>query len=263
MSEITPATPAAIAPAGTIDLSAAIQAAAGLGKDGVEVLERLHAIAKDERASNARAAFYKAIAELHGRIGSIPKNRTASFATKTGTKVSYRYADLHAVASALRKHTGPLGLAWRWGTSGDEGGVTVTCTASHRDGHSESSTWRAPIEGGNPLTSAPQKAKIATTFAQRVTLIQVFGLTDTEDDVDGALPDADGGFDDEGGSPDTIDGATAANIGAMLDESPDPAGERKRFLGWLGVPSVDAIPASRAREAVAAIEAKRRKGWKS
>lgn len=252
--------PTAIVPAGTIDLSAAISAAAGLGKDGVEVLERLHAIAKEERAANARAAYYAAVSELHARIGSIPKNRTAAFATKAGGKVSYRYADLHAVASALRKHTGPLGLAWRWATSGDDSGVAVTCTASHRDGHSESTTWRAPIENGNPMTSAPQKAKIATTFAQRVTLIQVFGLTDTEDDVDGAMPEG-GGGDDEGG--DVIAPDVAANLNAMFDEAPDPAGERSRFLRWIGAESIDAIPSARSREAVAAVEAKRRKGWKS
>ena len=171
-----------------IDWGAAIAAAIELGKDGVEVLERLHAIQKDERAANARAAFYLAVSELHARLGSIPKNRTAKFATKSGGKVSYRYADLHAIATALRKHTGALGLAWKWDTTYSENSETVTCIAVHRDGHYETSTWRAPIDGGNPMTSGPQKAKIATTFAQRVTLIQVFGLTDTDDDVDGQMP---------------------------------------------------------------------------
>lgn len=249
----------ALAPTGGIDLSAAIAAAAQLGPSGVEVLERLHAIAKDDRAANARAAYSAAIADLHARIGSIPKNRTASFATKAGGKVSYRYADLHAIASALRKHTGPLGLSWRWHTAGDDSGVTVTCTASHRDGHSEASTWRAPIESGNPMTSAPQKAKIATTFAQRVTLIQVFGLTDTEDDVDGAMPEGDGGAVVEA----VIAPASAANLSALFDEAPDPAGERKRFLAWIGSDSFEDIPAAEERRAFAAVEAKRRKGWKS
>lgn len=230
-----------------IDLSGAIQSAAALGKDGVEVLERLHAIAKDERAAAARAAFFRATAELHGKLGSIHKNRVAKFNTRGGAAVSYRYADLHAIATALRKHTGPLGLAWRWETKGDERGVIVTCTASHRDGHSESSSWRAPIEGGNPMTSESQKAKIATTFAQRVTLIQVFGLTDTEDDVDGAMPEGRVEEDHSPGSANDEERESAlANLRATMEEV---GGDPTRFLKWLGVERVDDLGATGIRNA--------------
>lgn len=257
---MTTETKALAAPA-TIDLSEAIQAAAALGKEGVESLKELHAMARAERDDAARAAFFRSMADLHARIGSIPKNRTASFATKAGGKVSYRYADLHAIASALRKHTGALGLAWRWETVNDDSGVTVTCTASHRDGHSVASAWRAPIEGGNPMTSAPQKVKIATTFAQRVTLIQVFGLTDTEDDVDGVETVEDGshgGFDGDGAPQDDPDLAhRAANLKADMESI---GGDPTRFLKWLGVERVDDLDGAGIKRATDQIARLRREG---
>ena len=190
-TETTPEVPGEIVPA-SIDLRPAVEAAVALGREGVETLERLEAMQARQDERSARRAFNKAIATLHRRVGSITKNRTANFKTKAGTSVSYRYADLHQIATTLRAHTGPLGLSWRWNTEYGENAETVTCTVAHEAGHSEASTWRAPIEGGNPMTSNAQKAKIATTFAQRVTLIQAFGLTDCDDDVDGMEPDTRG-----------------------------------------------------------------------
>jgi len=224
-----------------IDWGAAITAAVELGKDGVEVLERLHAIQKDERAANARAAFYEAMAELHGRLGSIPKNRTANFKTRSGGAVSYRYADLDQIATALRKHTRELGLAWKWDTDSEDGRMSVTCIVVHRDGHYESSTWRASIEQGNPMTSAPQKEKIATTFAQRVTLIQAFGLTDTEDDVDGEMPGDPTHVAPGRSEPtETISEAQEMTLVALLDELGGDT--RERFLAAYGIEHVGALP---------------------
>lgn len=236
--------------AGALDLAPAILKATELGREGVEVLERLHAIQKEERAASARAAFNAAISELHGLVGSITKNRTASFKTRQGASVEYRYADLHQVATCLRRHTKDLGLSWRWSTEYIDSSEVVTCTVSHRDGHSESSTWRAPIESGNPMTSAPQKAKIATTFAQRVTLIQAFGLTDTEDDVDGAMPNGGGG-----GSTAVTDDQ-AREIEALIDAAGMDEKATQRFLKWAGVPSVSEVPAARFGECIGLLKRK-------
>jgi hypothetical protein len=111
------------------------------------------------------------------------------------------------------------------------------------------------------MTSAPQKAKIATTFAQRVTLIQVFGLTDTEDDVDGQMPGNGGGYDD---SADLITEAQAdelenlalevnANVGAFLAFISTAWGctEPLQHLGQ--------IPVTHFNEAKAQLERKRKK----
>ena len=228
------------------DLGPAIQAAVALGAEGVETLRALQEIQERQDEREARSAFNAAVAELHGLLGSIPKNKTAAFKTRGGGNVQYRYADLHQIATHLRRYTGGLGLSWRWSTQHDDQGETVTCTLSHRLGHSESSTWRAPIESGNPMTSAPQKAKIATTFAQRVTLIQVFGLTDTDDDVDGTMPDNGGG--------ERVSMEQEANLRALAEEVGADIG---RFCGFMGIDVLGSLPASRLDDAVRALESKR------
>jgi len=228
---------------GGIDLTTAIETAAKLGKDGVEVLERLERmmIAKDER--DAHVEFNAAVADLHSRIGSIVKNRSANFKTKSGANVSYRYADLHQVATALRNAgAGDLGLSWSWDTEYMDPAQVVTCTLSHSAGHSRKASWRAPIEQGNPLTSAPQKAKIATTFGQRVTLIQVFGLTDTEDDVDGQMPAK--------VIRPPITPEQALTLEARCREAAEAKGQKTAFvidrmLKWAGADSLESFPADR------------------
>jgi len=171
-------------------LDPAIQAAVALGREGVEVLKELDAIEARRDARAARRSFNAAMAELHGRLGSIPKTHDANFTTKAGGRVQYWYADQHDIASALRKAgAAQLGFSWYWSTKEAEGQKIVTCTLDHADGHSRESSWAAPIEQGNPMTSQSQKGKIATTFAERVTLKQVFGLTDCETDTDGQEPE--------------------------------------------------------------------------
>ncbi len=231
----------------SIDLTQAIQTASSLGKEGEGVLERLELMMERQNARSAVQLFNTAVAELHARIGSVTKNRTANFKTRSGASVSYRYADLHQVANALRDAgAGNLGLSWSWDTEYADGAQVVTCTLSHSAGHSRKGSWRAPIEDGNPMTSAPQKAKIATTFGQRVTLIQVFGLTDTEDDVDGQMParqyarvSADEAL--------TLEARTRE---AAEAKGKDPGAVLKQMLSWAGVGSVEDFPRNRYEAAL-------------
>lgn len=258
MSEITPATPAAIAPIGAgIDLSAAISVAAGLGKEGVEVLERLHAIAKDERAAAARAAFHAAMAAFRAEMPHVLRTvEGAQKATRKGTRTVGMYAPLDSITAVLNPIIARHGLSYRFNREVSDGRDWIVCIVTHAGGHQEAS--RFPVKDDSTTgRNAIQAIASGESYAKRYALIAVFGITtaDPDDDAQAA-----GGPPDDG---EVIDAATAANIGAMLDESPDPAGERKRFLAWIGAASVETIPASRTRDAVAAVEAKRRKGWKS
>lgn len=238
------------APSVALNLQPAIDVAVALGKDGVEVLERLHAIQKDERAAAALAAFNADLATLHARLGSVKKTCTASFRTKDGRNVTYRYADRHAIATAARKAgSGELGFAWSWDHEVLDSSVRVICVLKHRDGHRETSTWTAPIEGGNPLTSACQKAKIATTFAERVTLASVLGMTDTDDDVDGHMPDD---------AASSVAATTITDEQSLIIDSKieDSGANLAKFLAWLGAPSINDINAADFPRALAMLNRK-------
>lgn len=237
---------------GGIDFTAAIQAAVQLGKDGVEVLERIEAMEQRQAERRAEAAFNDALGELHSRMGSVVKNCTARFTTKSGKSVQYRYADKHAIARAARDAgAGDLGLSWSWDyPEVTAESVTVSCILKHRAGHREKSTWTAPIEGGNPMTSLCQKRKIATTFAERVTLASVLGITDTEDDVDGQMPRDE----DPRDLGPAVSEDQAATLQALIDET---GADLARFLNWCEADSIESVPASKFAAACRALEKKR------
>lgn len=243
----------ALAPVGGLDLNEAIRVAAGLGKEGVEVLERLHAIAKDERAATARGAFFKAMAAFQREMPRVLKTvEGGQKATRKGTRTVGLYAPLDSITAELNPVASRNGLSYRFDRETKDGRDYIVCIVHHEDGHAESS--RFPVKDDSTTgRNAIQAVASGESYAKRYALIAAFGITTADPDDDAASA---------GGSGEAITEEQAANIVAVLDESPDPAGERGRLLRWLGVGSLSEIPAERGREVVAAVEAKRRKGWK-
>ena len=247
---------APIVPAGTIDLSAAITAAAGLGKEGVEVLERLHAIAKEERANAARMAYHRAMAAFRGEMPAIKKAVAGQHgATRKGTRTVGMYAPLDVITPVLDPIAAKHGFSYRFDRETKDGKEWMLCIVTHDEGHAETSRFPAPSDtaaGKTPL----QAIASGETYAKRYALIAAFAITcaDPDDDAEAAGERAPG---------ECITEEQAASIAALLDEAPDREKERAGLLGWVGVKTLAAIPASRYAEVVRACEAKRRKGWKS
>ena len=233
------------------DLTQAFIEAAKMGPEGAETIARLQEVQIKQDEWSARKAFYAAMSDLHGRMGSVHKNQTATIKTRDGRTMQYRYADKHAIASAIRKAgAAALGLAWSWDYKDTEHGIEATCWAKHRDGHREGATWSSVKDGrDNPLTSNTQKKKILTTTAERVTLASAFGITDTEDDTDAPA------FDDNSdvGQPNVITPQQAEYIKKGLEKIPDNEGYIKRLLSWADCPDIDHLPADLYKDAEGAI----------
>ncbi len=259
MSEIVPTVPApasSLAPSGGIDLSAAITAAASLGKEGVEVLERLHAIAKEERASAARSSFFAAMAKFQREMPHVLKTvEGGQKATRKGSRTVGYYAPLDSITAELNPIASRNGLSYRFDRETRDGRDYIVCIVHHEAGHSESS--RFPVKDDTTTgRNAIQAIASGESYAKRYALIAAFGITTADPDDDGNASGARGGGE-------VITAEQVANLGAMLDEAPEPAAERTRLLGWLELGSLTEIPAARLAEVTRAVEAKRRKGWKS
>ncbi len=174
MSDITPAQSTALAPA-QIDMGAAIQAAAELGKDGVEVLERLHAIQKDERAAASACDFHASLAQAKTRFGRLLK-------TKKGVhqKVYTPFPQIMATVEPPLAEAG-IYISFDREMMGDrEMMVCILTKGTH------STRSRYPIQedpGGG-------KAKIHATasgnsYAMRYSVLQALGLSTVDPDDDG------------------------------------------------------------------------------
>lgn len=250
--------PSALAavPAGTIDLSAAIASAASLGKEGVEVLERLHAIAKEERVNAARMAFHRAMAAFRAEMPAITKAVAGQHgATRKGSRTVGMYAPLDVITPVLDPIAAKHGFSYRFDREVREGKDYMLCIVTHTEGHSETSRFPAPSDtaaGKTPL----QAIASGETYSKRYALIAAFAITCADPDDDGNASGARGGGE-------VITAEQAANLAALLDEAPEPAAERTRLLRWLDLSSLAEIPAARLSEVTRAVEAKRRKGWKS
>lgn len=153
---------------------------------GIDVMERLVALAKDVREVQAREAWYEAMAEFQRRCPTVKKTTTAKIQTRGGASYSYRYAPLDEILSVAQPVMGELGLSASWRSKIEPDRVIVACRISHTLGHHEESGDIAmPIvstdgAGANPA----QRVGIALTYAKRYALLGILGLA-PEDDDDG------------------------------------------------------------------------------
>ena len=151
---------------------------------GIEMMERLVALAKDVREVQAREAWYAAMAEFQRGCPAIKKTGFAKIQTARAS-YEYRYAPLDEILSTIQPIMGPLGLSvsWRNRVEGDK--VIASCRISHTLGHhEESGELSMPIvladadRGANPM----QRVGIATTYAKRYSLLSIIGMAPEDDD---------------------------------------------------------------------------------
>jgi len=217
---------------------------------GVEALERL--VALHERASDRVAAqeFAGALAAFQQECPNIGKSANVDYVTKTGVRVQYRFAPLDKIAEVIRPILAKHGLSYKWNSEVRDGAIRVVCTLRHANGHSDSSEFTCPTESNTPAMSAPQKVAAALSFGRRQSLVQVLGLSATDDDDDGG--------DHEDAMADKITEKQAADLGALLAEvEAKTPGTERRFLGAFGIKAVEDLPAFKYEGAVSQLEAKR------
>lgn len=210
----------------------------------VEVLERLVALRERMAEREARKAFFDARAAFQEACPPILKSKDG-LRTKAGKVVS-KYAPLDKILAVagpvLREH----GFSWSWNSRMEDGQQHVDCVLTHELGHSDTSTFTAPVHKISSLTSGAQDHAGAATYGRRQSFVMVTGIYTADADNDGAVP-----------PPESISASEAADLAALADEV---GADRAKFLNWFGVDSFRDVPAARHREAVQALERKRKEG---
>jgi hypothetical protein len=173
------------------DPQALIQTALEKGA-GVDMLERLVALAKDVRAVSAREAWNEAMADFQKRCPSIMKTRRAEIPTRSGGKFTYSYAPLDEILSTVQPIMGELGLSIAWrGQTLSPSAVTIDCRVSHKLGHFEDSgPVTIPVVQDGRMNPG-QAVGSALTYAKRYSALGILGIA-PEDDDDMAADEHDG-----------------------------------------------------------------------
>lgn len=212
----------------------------------VEALEKLMGLKEREEDRQAERDFNAALARFQKTCPQIPRERVASVTSrKSGMTSSYRYADLQTILKYVNEPLHAEGFAYTWDTVQEQGRVVTTCRLSHEGGHSRSATFSSPIDDRNPMQSGPQKEGGALTYARRQSFVQVTGLVMCDPDDDAQI------------CGETISENQAADLHAMMTEV---GADEPRFLKYMGVRSIEDITVDDFQKAIAALEAKRRKG---
>lgn len=252
--EAPPASAASLVPvSGGIDLTVAIQTAAALGKDGVEVIERLHAIRREERTAAAKAAFVRAMAAVQSEMRPIVKTYTGQHEVKTvvttdGRKKRGLYAPFEAIAAALAPVIAANGIAYRFDRESRDQKEYVICIVSHADGHEQvASRFPAPADTG-PGRNAIQAIASGETYAKRYALIDAFGITTADPDDDA---------EEHGRSADASATITASQASAMRILADQVKANVPKFLSLWDASTFEEVRAADFDRAMRMLEQKR------
>lgn len=238
---------AAPAPAAVIRLDPEALIAKGIEHGiSVEGLERLLAMRERLKAEQARSAFVGALAEFQGTCPIITK--LAIVRDKAG-KERYKYASLESIV----RQVGPLlrhcHLTYRIDTRIEEGQATALiaiCIITHRDGHSESSQFRVPIDRDSYM-SEPQKFGAASTYAKRYAFCNALGILTGDQDIDAQRSRA-----SEGSQPARLSPDQLVKLRALINQ----CSNEERFCKYLKIQGLEELGASRFDAACAALRQK-------
>jgi hypothetical protein len=207
----------------------------------VDKMERLMQMAERLEARHAERAFNEAMKACQAEMPRILKN-------KKNTHTNSTYANLDAVITAITpvytKHGFGLSFGTADGAPADH--YRVTCLVSHEAGFSREYHADIPADtkgakGGDTKT-ATHGFGSSMSYGRRYLTLLIFNISTTDDDCNGATG--------------TIDDAQYAVLDALVTET---KADLRKFLVFMGVDALWAIPASKFNQAKRALEAKRAK----
>jgi hypothetical protein len=148
----------------------------------LEKVERLWAMQVQWEKREAEKAYNEAFAAFKAEAVRVIKNRTVKAGPLDGKKYAELFAVVNAVTPALSTHG--LSAAWRI-TKDEKDWIEVTCTIKHALGHSESVSMGGPPDVGGAKNAIQARAS-TVSYLERYTLKAITGLSEQEDDNDGA-----------------------------------------------------------------------------
>lgn len=208
----------------------------------LDQLQKLMDLQERWERTEARKAFVVALGKFKADPPTVLKSRSASFGQG---KTAYTYANLANAAAVIATALSHYGLSHRWSVEQNDAGIAVTCTLTHEQGHSESVTMRAPADTSGSKNSI-QAIGSTVTYLSRYSLLAITGLAASDQDDDGFLAGA-----SEFISPEQKD-----QLIARMRDIPNL--DTAAFLKYMGVATIDSLPANQFDRAIASLERKKR-----
>ena len=203
-------------------------------------IEKMMELQERHEANEARKAYVVAMAAFKANPPEILKTNHVSYQNKQNQTVEWDHAVLGEIADAVIKTMSPCGLYHRWDMEQpDKDTVKTTCIITHELGHSEQTSMQGPPDtsGGKDTLKAVASTN---TLLQRLTLLALTGL-------------AAKGMDNEGGNMDPVEYITEKQLSQIVDMANESGTDAGKFLKYMGVKSLEAIPAAQFDKAMKAL----------
>lgn len=145
----------------------------GVTQENVSVVKELIAMAREERAEQAKAAFARAFFQLRKNMPEIHADKEAK--GRNG-EVAYAYCSEGEIAKKLEPHLMAYGFAMLFGQNASDGRISINVTLMHEHGHSETREFTVRSGTPNAMKDAAMCDTGAATTAWRHLMIKMFGL---------------------------------------------------------------------------------------
>jgi len=159
----------------------------------VDTMAQLHAILKEARADEAKAAFNAAMTRVNEHNLRVKKNGTVDLTKRgekpeEGNKRSYRFATWEDMDAVIRPILKPEGMHL-WFDSverGTGGGLIITGHLEHSGGHSRSASIALALDSG-PGRNNLQAMGSTLSYGKRYTTEMLLNIVREDADDDGVL----------------------------------------------------------------------------
>jgi hypothetical protein len=193
--------------------------------DKIDQLEKLLSLQRQWDADQAKKDYTAAMAAFKAEPIRIVKDKSVGYETDKGF-VGYKHASLAAVVDAVVVGMGKHGLSHRWDVK-QNGSIEVTCTITHRAGHSESVSMSAGADNSGKKNAIQQIAS-TITYLQRYTLMSICGVAASD------MQDDDGkGYDAKQDDAEYISDAQLATLTDLADVYIPKGTKRDAFLEYV------------------------------
>jgi len=202
-------------------------------------IAQLMTLKREYEKDEARKAYHEAMTAFKSNPPKIFKDKTVSFG-----QTKYNHATLGNVTETISAELSKHGLSASW-TTKQNGSIEVTCRITHVKGHSEETTLAAGADTSGSKNSI-QAIGSTITYLERYTLLALTGLATYEQDDDGQSAEP---------------RVTNEQVHILRDVLISLGLEKKTgaFLKFLGVETLEELPAKDFSKAIAALEAKKAK----
>lgn len=208
----------------------------------VDKLERLLVMKREVEADQRRIAFLAALSRLAPKLPEIDKNGRVVFEGKgSAPGMDRKYARLEDIDRAIRPLLSEEGFALSFDTQPTETGkIRISCTLSHRDGHSETKQLDLPHDSSGAKNGI-QAVGSTVSYGRRMLVKMFFNLIERGEDSD-AEP---------------VEEITEDQVRDLQSLIEEVKADKKRFLDFMGVPELSAILSRDYQKAINALETKR------